>query len=74
MTKKEWLMGHNYNSLEEAEENGYIHIAETEKEMKIWFLEDMSISEIIDTMEGNIQSGYGTWDYLEDINKYVYVY
>lgn len=74
MTEKEWLEKHDYNSLEEAENEGCIHISKTEKEMKIWFLEDMSLSEVIDTIEGNIQSGYGTWDYLEDINKYVYIY
>ena len=44
------------------------------RDMKLWFLEDMSTAEILDILEGTKSTNYGCWDYIEDIDKWVFVY
>ena len=75
MTTKEWLKEHSYfKSFEEALEKGDIHVEETERDMKLWFLEDMDTEMILDIIEGNKNINYGNWDYLEDRNIWVFIY
>ena len=52
MKLQKWLKQNDYNSWEEALESGNIHVENTERDMKLWFLEDMSIGEILDILEG----------------------
>ena len=37
-------------------------------------LEDMSTSEILDILEGVSNTNYKNWEYIEDINKWVFIY
>lgn len=74
MKLKEWLDIHGFESWEQAENEGDIHIENSERDMKLWFLEDMSTADILDILEGNKSTNYGCWDYIEDIDKWVFVY
>ena len=42
--------------------------------MKVWFLEDFSLDEIIDILEERISSNYKMWDYIEDKEIWIYRY
>ena len=74
MKLKEWLKQNDYNTWEEALDSGNIHVENTERDMKLWFLEDMSTGEILDILEGVSNTNYGSWEYIEDINKWVFIY
>lgn len=74
MKLKEWLKQNEYNTWEEALDSGNIHIENTERDMKLWFLEDMSTGEILDILEGVSNTNYDCWEYIEDINKWVFIY
>lgn len=74
MKLNEWLDTYGFKSWEQAENEGDIHVEKTERDMKLWFLEDMSTAEILDILEGTKSTNYGCWDYIEDIDKWVFVY
>lgn len=74
MKLKEWLKQNDYNTWEEALDSGNIHVENTERDMKLWFLENMSTGEILDILEGVSNTNYGCWEYIEDINKWVFIY
>ena len=74
MKLQEWLKQNDFKSWEEAQESGQIHVEKTERDMKLWFLEDMSTSEILDILEGVSNTNYKNWEYIEDINKWVFIY
>ena len=74
MKLKEWLKQNDYNTWEEALDSGNIHIENTERDMKLWFLEDMSTGEILDILEGVSNTNYGSWEHIEDIDKWVFIY
>ena len=71
MKLQEWLKQNDYSTWEEALDSGNIHVENTERDMKLWFLEDMSTGEIL---EGVSNTNYGCWEYIEDINKWVFIY
>ena len=74
MKLKEWLKQNDYNTWEEALDSGNIHVENTERDMKLWFLEDMSTGEILDILEGVSNTNYGSWEHIEDIDKWVFIY
>lgn len=74
MKLQKWLKQNDYNTWEEALDSGNIHIENTERDMKLWFLEDMSTGEILDILEGVSNTNYGSWEHIEDINKWVFIY
>ena len=74
MKLEEWLDTHGFKSWEQAENEGDIHVEKTERDMKLWFLEDMSTADILDILEGTSNTNYECWDYIEDIDKWVFVY
>ena len=54
--------------------NGDVHVEKTEIDMKEWFLEDYSLKEVIEILEGRKNTDYGCWDYIEDLDLWVYKY
>lgn len=74
MKLKEWLDIHGFESWEQAENEWDIHVEKTERDMKLWFLKDMSTADILDILEGTKSTDYGCWDYIEDIDKWVFMY
>ena len=54
--------------------NGDVHVERTEMDMKEWFLEDYSLKEVIEILEGRKNTDYGCWDYIEDLDLWVYKY
>lgn len=74
MKLQKWLKQNDYNTWEEALDSGNIHIKNTERDMKLWFLEDMSTGEILDILEGVSNTNYGSWEHIEDIDKWVFIY
>lgn len=54
--------------------NGDVHVEKTEIDMKEWFLEDYSLREVIEILEGRKNTDYGCWDYIEDLDLWVYKY
>ncbi|MSS61443.1 hypothetical protein [Fusobacterium sp. FSA-380-WT-2B] len=77
MLFKEWLEENGYEekvTLEELIKKGKVHIEKKEIEMKVWFLEDFSLDEIIDILEERISSNYKMWDYIEDKEIWIYRY
>lgn len=74
MKLQEWLKQNDYSTWEEALDSGNIHVENTERDMKLWFLEDMSTGEILDILEGVSNTNYKNWEYIEDINKWVFIY
>lgn len=74
MKLQEWLKQNAYNTWEEALDSGNIHVENTERDMKLWFLEDMSTGEILDILEGVSNTNYGSWEHIEDIDKWVFIY
>ncbi len=74
MKLQKWLKQNDYNTWEEALDSGNIHIENTERDMKLWFLEDMSTGEILDILEGVSNTNYGSWEHIEDIDKWVFIY
>lgn len=74
---KEWLEENGYDekvTLEELIKKGEVHIEKKEIDMKVWFLEDFSLDEIIDILEERISSNYKMWDYIEDKEIWIYRY
>ena len=74
MKLNEWLDTHGFESWEQAENEWDIHVEKTERDMKLWFLKDMSTADILDILEGTKSTDYGCWDYIEDIDKWVFMY
>lgn len=77
MLFKEWLEENGYDekvTLEELIKKGEVHIEKKEIDMKVWFLEDFSLDEIIDILEERISSNYKMWDYIEDKEIWIYRY
>ena len=74
MKLQEWLDIHGFENWEQAENERDIHIEPTERDMKLWFLEDMSLGEILDILEGIKSTNYGCWEYIEEVDKWVFVY
>lgn len=77
MLFKEWLEENGYDekvTLEELINKGKIHIEKKEIEMKVWFLEDFSLDEVIDILEERISTNYKMWDYIEDKGIWIYRY
>ncbi|WP_177162287.1 hypothetical protein [uncultured Fusobacterium sp.] len=74
MKLQEWLKQNDFKSWKEAQESGQIHVEKTERDMKLWFLEDMSIGEILDILERVSNTNYGSWEHIEDIDKWVFIY
>lgn len=74
MKLKEWLKETGFSSVEEALENGDIHIEDTERDMKLWFLQDLSTEEILEILDEAETNNYKTWNYIEDIDKWIFVY
>lgn len=72
MLLKDWLSKRGYGTLEEAKESGTIHITNSEREMKLWFLKGLSVAEILDVLERKISTNYETWEHIEDIDKWIY--
>ncbi len=54
--------------------NGDVHVEKTEIDMKEWFLEDYSLREVIEILEERKNTDYGCWDYIEDLDLWVYKY
>lgn len=54
--------------------NGDVHVEKTEIDMKEWFLEDYSLREVIEILEERENTDYGCWDYIEDLDLWVYKY
>lgn len=77
MIFKEWLEENVYDekvTLEELIKKGEVHIEKKEIDMKIWFLEDFSLEEVIEILEEKISSNYKMWDYIEDKEIWIYRY
>lgn len=77
MIFKEWLEKNGYDekvTLEELIKKGDVHIEKKEINMKIWFLEDFSLEEVIEIVEEKISSNYKMWDYIEDKEIWIYRY
>lgn len=77
MIFKEWLEENGYDekvTLEELIKKGEVHIEKKEIDMKIWFLEDFSLEEVIEILEEKISSNYKMWDYIEDKEIWIYRY
>ena len=74
MKLQEWLKQNDFKSWKEAQESGQIQVEKTERDMKLWFLEDMSIGEILDILERVSNTNYGSWEHIEDIDKWVFIY
>ena len=74
MKLQEWLKNYKFESWEQAENEGDIHIESTERDMKLWFLEDMSLEDILDILEGAKSTNYGCCNYIEEVDKWVFVY
>nr|WP_293991360.1 hypothetical protein [uncultured Fusobacterium sp.] len=77
MIFKEWLEENGYDekvTLEELIKKGEVHIEKKEIDMKVWFLEDFSLEEVIEILEEKISSNYKMWDYIEDKEIWIYRY
>lgn len=77
MIFKEWLEENGYDekiTLEELIKKGEVHIEKKEIDMKVWFLEDFSLEEVIEIVEEKISSNYKMWDYIEDKEIWIYRY
>ena len=74
MLLKDWLEETGFNSLEEAKNSGCFHFEDTERDMQVWYLQDLSVEDILDILEEKVRSDYDTWEYIEDIKKWVYTF
>lgn len=74
ITTEDFLKEYGFETLEKALEDGDIHVERTEQDMKLWFLDDLSTSEVLDILEGKVNTNYDTWEYLKDRNLWVFVY
>lgn len=60
--------------LEELEKNiSGLHFEDTEESMQYWYLEGMKIKDIIRVIEG-VYNDWDSWEYLEDINKWAFLW
>ena len=60
--------------LKELEERiSGLHFEDTEEGMKYWYLEGMKIKDIIRVIEG-VYKEWGSWEYLEDVNKWAFLW
>lgn len=74
ITADKYAKEYGFKDWEDFKENGDYHVERTEEDMKAWFFEDMSIYDVIDTLEGRKNEEYGNWDYIVDKNLWVYRY
>jgi predicted methyltransferase len=74
MLLKDFLEENGFSSLEEAKNSGYFHFEDTERDMQVWYLQDLSVEDILDILEEKVRSDYNTWEYIEDIKKWVYTF
>lgn len=74
MKLENWLKENGFDSWEQAKKNGDIHIESNERDMKLWFLEDFSLGEVLDILENRKSTNYGCWDYIDELDIWVFIY
>lgn len=74
MTSDKYAKYYGFKNWEDFEENANYHIEPTLIELKAWFLEDMSIYNIIKILEGKLNSDYNDFVYLTDLDRWIYKY
>lgn len=74
MLLKDFLEENGFSSLEEAKNSGCFHFEDNERDMKVWYLQDLNVEDILDILEEKVRSDYDTWKYIEDIKKWVYTF
>jgi len=74
MLLKDFLEENGFSSLEEAKNSGCFHFEDNERDMKVWYLQDLNVEDVLDILEEKVKSDYDTWKYIQDIDKWVYTF
>ena len=73
-TSEEYAKTYGYESWNDFENNADYHTEKTLMDMKIWFFEGSSAADIINVLEGQIQTDYNNFTYLKDLDRWIYKY